>query len=112
MLRVPLSHFRVRPGPLEWLGIAAIVLLPRGHDVINVLPAGRPRPAFQIAPVERMIEQLRLVEPRCTGWRQTGVPPNVISEGKGHAQRSRLGRAVAPEPDLRQRGQARQALHD
>jgi hypothetical protein len=47
--------------------------------MFNVSPAARPRSAFQIAAVEGMIEQFRLVEPGCTGRRQTGTPPSVTS---------------------------------
>ena len=55
---VPLSHFMVRPCPLERVGVEPVVFLPRGHDVINVSLAAGPRPAFEVAAAERMVEQL------------------------------------------------------
>jgi hypothetical protein len=63
-------HFRIysnRPSPLERVGVEAVVLLPRGHHILNVGPAARPLSAFQIAAIKRMIEQFCLVDPGCTG---------------------------------------------
>src|SRR5271166_3174700 len=47
--------------------------------MLNISSATCPRSAFQIAATERMIEQLRLIEPGRTGRRQTGTPPSVTS---------------------------------
>ena len=47
--------------------------------MLNLSRAARPRSTFQIAAIEHMIEQLRLVEPGCTGRRQAGTPPSVTS---------------------------------
>jgi hypothetical protein len=47
--------------------------------MLNISPATCPRPVLPIAATERMIEQLRLIEPGRAGWRQARTPPSVTS---------------------------------
>ena len=61
MLCEPLTHFLIRPRPLERMSVAMIVFRPRGQDVSLELLLAFPRAAFQIIVFERMDEDLGLV---------------------------------------------------
>src|SRR4051812_41059042 len=61
VLGEPTTHFLIRPRPLEGMGVKPVVLRPRGHHVVDVLPAAAPRPPLQVAMAEGVVEQLPLV---------------------------------------------------
>src|ERR1035438_9920031 len=77
MVGVPSPHFRGRPGPLERMGVATVILRPRRHHMIDKSLAALPRPALQVPQAEGVVEQLRLVQPGGAGRCQLGSPPTL-----------------------------------
>src|SRR5437763_2760236 len=94
VLVVPETHFLIRPRPLEGMGVKPVVLRPRGHHMVDVLPTTGPRTALQVAIAEGMVEQLPLIQPRGVGRRQPGTPP-ALAAGEIVG---RLGGGVAAAP--------------
>src|SRR5262245_35974562 len=90
----PLAHLVVGPIPRERVGVAAVVLRPRGGRMFAELLPVAPGRAPQVAPPEGADEQLRLVQPGGVGGRRPGPPPGALS---GEVVLRRLG-GVAGAP--------------
>src|SRR5512147_685889 len=73
----PLSHLLVRPGPFDGMGVAAVVFGPGGQHMAPELllaPPGRP---LQVIVLERVDQDLPLVQPGGIGGRIAWPPPAV-----------------------------------
>jgi len=75
MFGVPIPHFLVSPGPLEGMGVTAVVLRPRGVDMIDVFSTVLEGTPLEIMIAERLVEKFRLVKPGGMHGRESGSPP-------------------------------------
>src|SRR5438105_264124 len=96
----PGSHLLVGPGPFKGMGVAVVVFGPRGRDVgLELLPA-LPRRPCQVVVLERVDEDLRLVQPRGVGGGISGPPPAPApGEITARAARDMTGAAVLDQED-------------
>jgi hypothetical protein len=70
----PLTRHVIGPVPLKGMSIEAVILWPRGVDVLQELFSAPPRGAFQVTMAEGPDEQFRLVQPRGIGRRKARTP--------------------------------------
>src|SRR5512147_1060561 len=73
----PLSHLLVGPGPFDGMGVAAVVFGPGGQHMGLELFLAPPRSPLQVIVLERVDQDLPLVQPRGVGGRIAGPPPAV-----------------------------------
>src|SRR3954471_16138758 len=71
----PGTHLLIRPGPFKGMGVPMVVFRPRSQDMRLELLLTLPGRPFQVIVLERMDENLRLVQPRRIGGRIPGSPP-------------------------------------
>src|SRR5580700_11061952 len=106
MFGKPLTHHVVCPVPLKRVSIEAVILRPRGSDVIQELFPATPRGAFQVSMAEGADEQFRLVQPRGVDRCKAGPPPTSAIGPVG----CRIGRRVARVAVLDQKGPAQTTM--
>src|SRR3954447_13029029 len=75
MFSEPGTHLLIGPGPFKGMGVPMVVFRPRRQDMRLKLLLTRPGRPFQVIVLERMDEDLRLVQPRRIGGRIPGPPP-------------------------------------
>ena len=77
VFRKPLAHLLIRPRPLNGMGVATVVLRPRGGDMGDELLPTRPRPAAQVMVAEGVVENFSLIKPRRVGRCEPRTPPTT-----------------------------------
>src|SRR6188472_113198 len=75
MFAEPSAHLLIRPRPFDRMGIALVVLRPRGGNMGDELLPIPPRSSPQIVVAEGVVEDLGLVEPGRMGRCEPGTPP-------------------------------------
>src|SRR5262245_50771176 len=79
MFREPGTHPLIGPGPFKRMGVPMVIFWPRSQDVRLELVLTLPGLSFQVVVLERMDEDLRLVQPGSIGGRIPGSPPALIA---------------------------------
>src|SRR5512135_1191694 len=82
------------------MGVAAVVFWPEGQHMVLELLLAPPRPSLQVIVLERVDQDLALVQPRGVGGRIAGPPPAVaLGEVPRRIARYRARSPVLDEED-------------
>ena len=89
MFSEPLTHLLIGPCPFKGVGVPMVVFRPRSQDMRLEFLLTLPRRTFQVIVLERMDEDLRLVQPRGIGGCIARLPP-ALALGEVPLRASRL----------------------